>query len=127
MKNRFLTLLALSLTLGLLMTLPAMASEAVAEGDMLESQMMEAPVAEKAVENTLEGTDIKPQVIEETGAGAPLTQAPEWLQTSILLVGELQNGCFPPSPPPPSCECSVCCECNKCWQNGQLVKMPCGP
>ena len=36
------------------------------------------------------------------------------------------NGCFPPSPPPPSCECSTCCECNKCWNNGQLEKRPCG-
>ncbi len=126
MKNRFLTLLALSLTLGLLMTLPAMASEAVAEGDMLESQMMEAPVAEKAVENTLEDGKVEPQVVFQNDE-VLLGPAMDWVQADTSLVPEGQNGCFPPSPPPPSCVCSSCCECNKCWQNGQLVKMPCGP
>ncbi len=55
-------------------------------------------------------------------------------ELSVLQLPELSphtqeaaggNGCFPPSFPPPSCECSSCCECNKCWNNGVIVRVPC--
>lgn len=125
MKHRFLTLFALILTLGLFLTVPAMAAEVAPETSSTENQTEPMPAADKAIENSLVDTNSQPQILQETDLEAPLAQAPEWLQTSSALVGDLQNGCFPPSPPPPSCDCSFCCECNKCWSNGQLVKMPC--
>ena len=52
---------------------------------------------------------------------------PELLQmpASAMDAAAAGNGCFPPSPPPPSCECGSCCECNKCWSNGILRRVPC--
>lgn len=126
MKTRFLTLLAISLTLVLALTVPAMASEVVPESENLEQQAVPALALDHVAEDAAVHADVPVEAqIVQNDTDVSLGQGPNWLQADSSLVPELQNSCLPPSPPPPSCDCSFCCECNKCWKNGQLVRMPC--
>lgn len=65
--------------------------------------------------------------ISEPIAATPIAQPVDlgWPLFAFDAAVEIGGPCFPPSIPPPSCQCSSCCECNKCWQGSKLVKIPC--
>ena len=73
-----------------------------------------------------DATQADATAVEEQDAVLMSSQQIEPIWTPLAVDSSLNmGGCFPPSPPPPSCQCSSCCECNKCWQGSVLVKMPC--
>lgn len=116
MRSKARIFLSLLFALGfsaLLTSAPALAEEADASLEQPETQAVQseevAPAASQS-DSVLFALD----PLQELLASAPAIDA-----TANL------NGCFPPSPPPTSCECGSCCECNKCWSNGVLRKVPC--
>lgn len=105
---------------------------------LLTPALAHADVESAAVETTVETATeaVQIEALEmETVEVDVFTSTLFWMQGSADLDpvrAELldsaalsENSCFPPTQPPTSCVCGSCCECNKCWRNGVLVKTPC--
>lgn len=107
----------LSMAFLTLLALPGWAQEMPTDEATPVQTISEAEVSEIA--------DTDSSAVEEAGLALDAELTPDWM--SFGEETALAGACFPPTLPPASCECGTCCECNKCWRNGVVVRMLCGP